>query len=119
MHHRSYRPRVRGKVWLEARGRFAVGDGGVRLLQSIDDTGSIRAAAAKVGWSYRHTLAYIDNAETALGQTLVARTRGGNDRGGAALTARGRDFVSRYGRFREAVEDALHRLYDTTFAAGP
>jgi hypothetical protein len=46
MHHRSYRPRVRGKVWLEARGRFAVGDGGVRLLQSIDDTGSIRAAAA-------------------------------------------------------------------------
>ncbi len=117
MLHRSYRVRVRGKVWLEVRGRFVVGDGGVRLLRAIDATGSVRAAAARVGWSYRHTLSYVANAETALGRTLVARTRGGNDRGGASLTADGRDFVDRYERFRDAFDGALHRLYDATFAA--
>lgn len=87
MHRQSYRPRprVRGKVWLETRGRFAVGDGGVRLLRAIDATGSIRLAAARVGWSYRHTLAYIDNVERTLGRDLVERKRGGNERGGAQL----------------------------------
>jgi molybdate transport system regulatory protein len=89
----------------------------VRLLRAIDDTGSIRAAAGRIGWSYRHALAYIDNAEEALGERLVERTRGGNDRGGASLTQVGRTFVTRYNRFREALDDALHRLYDSAFAA--
>jgi molybdate transport system regulatory protein len=117
MHRGSYRPRVRGKVWLETSGRFALGDGGIRLLRAIDSTGSVRAAAEHVGWSYRHALAYIDNAEKTLDQVLVARTRGGNDRGGATLTDEGRDFVSRYRRFREALDAALHRLYDSAFPA--
>lgn len=117
MHRRSYRPRVRGKIWLETDGRFALGDGGISLLRAIDSTGSIRAAAERVGWSYRHTLAYIDNAEKALARVLVVRTRGGNERGGAALTAEGRDFVGRYSRFREALDGALHRLFESAFPA--
>jgi molybdate transport system regulatory protein len=116
MHRESYRPRVRGKVWLEAKGRFAVGDGGVLLLRAIEATGSIRAAATRVGWSYRHTLAYLDNVETVLGRCLVDRKRGGKERGGATLTDEGRDFVGRYADFRQAVDDALHRLYDSAFA---
>jgi len=117
MNGRSYRiaPRVRGKVWLEADGRFALGDGGVRLLQAIEEAGSIRAAAQLLGWSNRHALAYIDNAERMLDEVLVARTRGGNDRGGARLTETGRDFVRRYGRFRVALDGALHRLYESAF----
>jgi len=117
MHHRSYRPRVRGKVWIEVNARFALGDGGVRLLEAIQQSGSIRAAAERVGWSYRHALAYIDNAEQALGKALVARMRGGNARGGAELTQEGQDLVERYGPFRAAVEQALHRLYDSAFLA--
>ena len=98
------------------RGRFALGDGGMQLLEAIEATGSIRAAANRVGWSYRHALGYIDNAETTLGKNLVTRTRGGNDRGGAILTEEAREFVRRYGRFRDAIEAALHRLYDSAFA---
>jgi tungstate transport system substrate-binding protein len=116
MHRQAYRPRVRGKVWLEGNGRFAVGDGGVGLLRAIERTGSIRAAAVSVGWSYRHTLAYLDNAESVLGRCLVDRKRGGKARGGATLTDEGRDFVVRYADFRQAVDDALHRLYASAFA---
>lgn len=89
----------------------------MRLLRAIDTTGSIRSAAARVGWSYRHALAYIDNAESTLGRVLVDRKRGGNERGGANLTDEGRDFVARYGEFRDAFDKALHRLYDSAFTS--
>jgi molybdate transport system regulatory protein len=111
MHRRSSRLAIRHKVWLDAGRCFALGDGGVVLLRAIDANGSIRAAAQRAGWSYRHTLAYLDNAERSLGFRLVARARGGVVRGGAALTPRGRDFLHRYDRFRRRLDRALHELY--------
>jgi len=84
-------------------------------LRAIDETGSIRAAASRVGWSYRHALAYLDNADAALGQPLVDRARGGSERGGARLTAAGANFVRRYSAFRQRLDAALSRLYRATF----
>jgi molybdate transport repressor ModE-like protein len=115
MHHRSLRLAVRQKVWLDSGGQFALGDGGIVVLRAIAATGSIRAAAERAGWSYRHTLAYLDNAERSLGFRLVARARGGVERGGAALTPRGRDFVRRYGGFRRQLDRALQNLYAAAF----
>jgi molybdate transport system regulatory protein len=115
MHGRSPRLAVRHKVWLDAGRRFALGDGGVKLLRAIDATGSIRAAAARAGWSYRHTLGYLDNAERSLGFRLVARARGGVERGGAVLTPRGRDFLRRYDGFRRRLDGALRDFYAAAF----
>lgn len=106
----AHRLRVRHKVWLDAAGQFALGDGGAGLLGAIDDTGSIRAAARKVGWSYRHTLAYLDTAERGLGYALVERVRGGHERGGAQLTPKGKAFLRRYTVFRRRLDAALDRL---------
>jgi molybdate transport system regulatory protein len=115
MHRRSPRLTIRYKVWLDAGRRFALGDGGVDLLRAIDATGSIRAAAQRAGWSYRHTLAYLDNAERSLGFRLVIRARGGVERGGAALTPRGHDFLSRFDRFRRRLDGALRDFYAAAF----
>jgi len=116
MHARSHRLQVRGKIWLEAKGRFALGDGGVRLLSEIDARGSIRVAAERVGWSYRHSLAYLGNAEAALGRSLVSRTRGGHQRGGATLTPEGHDLLARYRILRKGLDEALQRLSEAAFA---
>jgi molybdate transport system regulatory protein len=115
MHQRSPRLAIRHKVWLDAGRRFALGDGGVVLLRALEATGSIRAAAARAGWSYRHTLAYLDNAERSLGFRLVARARGGIERGGAKLTPKGRDFLRRYDRFRRRLDQALRAFYAVAF----
>jgi molybdate transport system regulatory protein len=116
MRQRSHRLAVEHKVWLAAGGRFALGDGGVGLLRAIDGTGSVRGGAGEVGWSYRHALAYLVNAERALGYRLVERARGGNERGGARLTPRGEDFVRRYTTFRGQVDAQLRQLYRRAFA---
>ncbi|HEX7786800.1 MAG TPA: LysR family transcriptional regulator [Methylomirabilota bacterium] len=110
MPNQAYRLHVRHKVWLDGADRFALGDGGVELLRAIDATGSIRAAAQEVGWSYRHTLAYLATAERGLGYLLVERARGGHQRGGALLTPEGRAFLRRYTVFRRRLDAALDRL---------
>jgi molybdate transport system regulatory protein len=114
----SHRLRVRNKVWLEAEGGFAVGDGGIELLRAVETSGSLRGAAAGVGWSYRHALRYLNNAERACGTELVARARGGHTRGGARLTPAGRDLLRRYARFRRRLDVALQRLYASAFVVG-
>jgi len=116
MHGRAYRLAVCHKVWLEAGDAFALGDGGVELLRAIEATGSIRAGARRVGWSYRHALAYLTQADAAFGYPLIARTRGGQERGGARLTRGGREFVRRYTVFRATLERAVRRFYRAAFA---
>lgn len=116
MYGRSHRLVVHHKVWLNAGNRFALGDGGLGLLRAIAATGSIRAASQHVGWSYRHALAYLDNAERALDYRLIERARGGSERGGAKLTPRGREFLRQYTGFRRKLDRALHALYRSTLA---
>ncbi|OLB98621.1 MAG: hypothetical protein AUH30_07295 [Candidatus Rokubacteria bacterium 13_1_40CM_68_15] len=111
----SHRLRIQHKVWLHAGSRFALGDGGVRLLRAIGTTGSVRAAADHVGWSYRHTLAYLVNAERAFGYRLVQRERGGHERGGARLTPEARAFLARYTRFRQRLQREIQHLYRRQF----
>jgi len=106
---RSYRVTVHSKVWLETEGGFVLGDGGIELLRAVDGAGTLRGAAARLGWSYRHTLRYLTNAEAALGTALVARTRGGQDRGGARLTTAGRDLLRRYAALRHRLDRVLER----------
>jgi molybdate transport system regulatory protein len=117
MSRRSHRFTVRHKVWLETVGGFALGDGGIELLQAVDGAGSLRGAAAQLGWSYRHVLRYLANAEAGLGTELVARVRGGHERGGARLTPAGRDLLRRYTGFRRRLDRALDRLSRVAFPA--
>jgi molybdate transport system regulatory protein len=116
---RSYRPAVRSKIWIEVGRRFAVGDGGMALLSALEETGSIREAAYRVKWSYRHALAYLDNMEEALGWRLLERARGGHTRGGTRLTAEGGRFVRRYKSLRDRAHTALARLAATAFVDNP
>jgi molybdate transport system regulatory protein len=88
------------------------------LLRAIEATGSIRAGARRVGWSYRHALAYLAQADAAFGCPLVARTRGGHERGGAILTRAARDFLQRYTAFRARLDRTVTRLYRAAFSRG-
>ncbi len=119
MHARSYRPAVRSKIWIEVGRRFAVGDGGIALLSALEETGSIREAASRVKWSYRHALAYLDNMEEALRFRVLERARGGHTRGGTRLTAEGRRFVRRYTSLRHQAHTAVSRLAATAFVDSP
>lgn len=107
---------LKAKVWVERGGRFVLGDGGVGLLELIDRTGSIREAARRLGWSYRHTWGYIRNLESAGGRQFVVRRHGGSAGGGAELTPAGRQFIRRFRAFRADL-DRVIRSWNRRVAA--
>jgi len=80
---------VRTKVWLERDGRFVIGEGGLDLLEAIVASGSLRAAARCIGWSYRHAWGYLRNAERLIGIRLTQPVPGKGRARGTDLTESG------------------------------
>jgi len=87
-------------AWLTIRVDFASGDsigpGKVGLLEAIDETGSIRSAAGRVGMSFRQAWLLLQAIEEMFGAPVVDTSRGGKGGGGAVLTELGHAAVSRY-----------------------
>ena len=77
---------LRSKLWLECEGNPVMGEGRMKMLQSIDRNGSIKLAAHETGISYRRMRGAIREMERAIGFPLVRTQRGGGGGGGAGLT---------------------------------
>jgi len=92
----------------------AIGPGKVRLLELIDETGSISAAGRAMGMSYRQAWLLIDSMNQAFAEPVTETLRGGAKGGGAAVTAFGRQLVALYRAMErkatEAVTDDLAAL---------
>lgn len=102
--------------WDDQDNKF-FGEGPCRLLHGIEETGSLRAAALRMGMAYTKALKIIKNAESALGFSLTTRTTGGRDGGGSRLTDEGKEWLTRYETYRDACVEANRRLYSDFFPA--
>jgi molybdate transport system regulatory protein len=74
----------------------AVGPGKIRLLECIDETGSISAAGRAMNMSYRRAWLLIDELNHLFKSPLVATRLGGEAGGGAELTPFGKSMVRHY-----------------------
>jgi molybdate transport system regulatory protein len=104
-------PRI--KLWLngeEVDGVF--GDGKCRLLQSIETTGSLRAASELLHISYRKAWGDLKKAQDALGVALIDQHRGGPEGGRTVLTEQGKRWLDAYHRFRRDVEAAVQASFE-------
>lgn len=103
-------PRV--KLWLEAQGESVFCRGLADMLNAVDRTQSIKAAATDVGRSYRFVWARIKEAEQALGAKLVEAHIGGSGTRRSALTPLAKDLLQEFEQLRAAV----FQLVDKDFA---
>ena len=90
------KPCIKAKAWVEVDGCSFLGSGRAGLLQEIDRTGSITAAANCIGVSYRTAWARIIKMNGKVGCTLVETTKGGIGGGGAKLTPAGKTVLETY-----------------------
>lgn len=84
----------------------AIGPGKVTLLEQIDRTGSISAAARALGMSFRRAWFLVETMNTAFREPVVRTNVGGREGGGTGLTAFGQEVVTRYRRMEEEARKA-------------
>jgi molybdate transport system regulatory protein len=103
---------VRLTIRIDFEAGQALGPGKVRLLEQIKEKGSIRGAASAMKMSYRRAWLLLKATEEIFGAPLVLRSTGGQNGGGAGLTALGREIV---GRYRSAEAKASKAVEKDTF----
>lgn len=85
----------------------AMGPGRIDLMESIDRTGSISAAARDMKMSYRRAWELIESSNAAFVEPLVITSAGGSGGGGAQLTDFGRGIIERYRAMEQKAAEAV------------
>lgn len=90
-----------------------LGPGKAELLEHIRDTGSITAAGASMGMSYKRAWGLVETLNATFREPVVITARGGAKGGGATLTETGLAVLMHYRR----IEDRLRHGSEADLAA--
>lgn len=99
-------PSIRLFLRLEFGEDVAIGPGKADLLAGIAETGSIAAAARRMGMSYKRAWLLVETMNACFREPLVVSARGGKGAGGARLTAEGQAVLAAYRSLQRAAEAA-------------
>jgi molybdate transport system regulatory protein len=101
---------VAGTVSLCKEDREFLGDDRIRLLEMIEEHGSITKAAKAVGISYKTAWDTMDAINNLSDKPLFIRMAGGKSGGGTRLTEEGREVIHKYRVIREEQEKFLANI---------
>jgi molybdate transport system regulatory protein len=85
---------------------IAVGPGKIALVEAIERTGSLTAAAKSMDMSYRRAWLLLDELNRSLKEPAVLAARGGAGGGGSEVTESGRRLVALYRRIEGVCAEA-------------
>jgi molybdate transport system regulatory protein len=105
--------KLRTKMWIaDSSGNVIFGMGRVKILEAVEQCGSINAAAKSLKMSYRAVWGRIKATEERLGRQLVVRTTGGSSGGGSVLTPYAKELVVSFKTFRRKTLDQADNNFE-------
>lgn len=107
--------RVKANFWIEKKGKVVLSSWRVDLLEAVEDTGSISAAASKMGISYRRAWDKIHECEERLEVKLVDTQTGGTGGGGSRLTPVAKDYIQRFHSFSSGLNGIISQRFQEYF----
>lgn len=100
---------VRSKIWIEdMEGNVVFGLGRYRMLEIIEQLGSMHAASKELGMSYRAVWMRIRTSEKRMGKTLVS-----SQGKGSKLTPFAEKLMKQYKRLHSIVETESNDVYES------
>lgn len=101
------------KIWLSTKdGEGILGDGKWKILKTIEEHGSLKAATQALGITYRRTWGDLKKIEETLGFAILEKERGGKDGGKSSLTEKGKMLVQAFDEFHEKVDVQIEQAFD-------
>ena len=85
------------------------------FLLAVEEYGSMLSACQAREISYSKAWKMVKLAEEQLGITFLERQTGGSGGGSSSLTAEGREFIVRYRRFTEKLQQAAEEIFREVF----
>ena len=101
------KPGLRLKLFISEE---TVGVGKIELLEQVDKTGSISAAADAMGMDYRRAWFLLKSTQKGFNEPLFTTRRGGTGRGGASLTPQGKELIKRYWEAKAIIDQQTEPL---------
>ena len=108
--------RIRHKIWLEDESGVLFGRGRFELLLTVDELGSLSAAAKKMKMSYRAAWGRIRASEERLGLPLMEKAPVGR---GLTLTTQARKLIDLYRKFEHEIDELIANRGPQIFEAEP
>ncbi|RME72569.1 MAG: LysR family transcriptional regulator [Chloroflexi bacterium] len=105
----------KANFWIEIDGEVVLSAWRVRLLEAVAETGSISAAAERMGISYRRAWDKIHESEERLGVKLVDTQTGGVGGGGSRLTPEAQAYISRFHEFADGLNELVAQRFREHF----
>ena len=87
---------IGGKIWLERNGELYIGQARARLLEQIDELGSIAAAARSMKLAYRNAWLWVESMNRLAMSPLVVTVTGGPGGRHAVVTKEGWKAIEEY-----------------------
>lgn len=107
---------LRTKTRIEnGEGELLFGKGKTKILELIEQEGSIAKAAKKLGMNYKKTWAHIKILQKNIADQLVIPQKGGGGSGGTALTPKARELVRDYRQLQREIEEIANRRFAELF----
>jgi len=103
---------VRAAISLESQLIGRAGGDRIALLEAIGETGSIAAAAKRVGLSYRAAWDAVQVLNNLFAKPLVTAVPGGATGGGATVTPVGRQVIAGFNAMQTGLQRMLGDLQD-------
>lgn len=91
---------------IDLDGKGSIGPGKVRLLELIDEHGSIRRAGTELRMSYARAWGLVRDLGQTFGKPVVNAAPGGKSGGGATLTPLGHKVIEAYRTAERRAADA-------------
>ncbi|SHJ30534.1 winged helix-turn-helix domain-containing protein [Aquimarina spongiae] len=104
--------KIKSRIWIETEDGVYLGEGRVRLLKAIDQTGSLSKAANALSMSYKKAWNLLDSMNKTAKEPLVITTTGGKGGGGAHLTEHGSKAIQAFDNINQKCWDFLDKEFD-------
>lgn len=88
--------KIKSRIWIEHNDSVLLGEGRVKLLKKIDNTGSLSKAAVALNLSYKKAWHLVDSINRSAAQPVTVKSTGGKDGGGTIVTAYGKSIIAAF-----------------------